>query len=85
MGVYSSFRFFSLFLFFASTRLSLVSLFFPFSPAHLFPSSFSLRKTTKTDSHSVWISGTLQTGLYLDFFYYYLRAWRNNEKLSLPS
>lgn len=33
----------------------------------------------------VWISGTLQTGLYLDFFYYYLRAWRNNEKLSLPS
>lgn len=32
----------------------------------------------------VWISGVLQTGLYLDFFYYYFLAWRNNQKLSLP-
>ena len=39
----------------------------------------------KKKNQPVWISGTLQTGLYLDFFYYYLRAWRNNEKLSLPS
>ena len=43
------------------------------------------KKNTKKKSQPVWISGTLQTGLYLDFFYYYLRAWRNNEKLSLPS
>ena len=36
-------------------------------------------------SLAVWVSGTVQTGLYLDFFYYYLRAWKHNEKLSLPS
>jgi ER lumen protein retaining receptor len=42
-----------------------------------------------TESHYrqwiVWLSGVLQTLLYLDFFYYYIRAWRNNQKLSLPS
>lgn len=32
----------------------------------------------------VWVSGVLQTALYLDFFYYYFLAWRNNQKLSLP-
>jgi ER lumen protein retaining receptor len=33
----------------------------------------------------VWVSGAVQTAIYCDFFYYYLRAWRNNEKLSLPA
>ena len=33
----------------------------------------------------VWGCGALQTALYVDFFYYYARAWRYNEKLSLPS
>lgn len=33
----------------------------------------------------VWISGVVQTGLYLDFFYYYIRSWRANEKLQLPA
>lgn len=32
----------------------------------------------------VWLSGVLQTGLYVDFFYYYFLAWKNNRKLSLP-
>lgn len=35
--------------------------------------------------HAVWISGTVQTALYADFFYYYFRSWQNNEKLSLPT
>ena len=43
------------------------------------------KKKLRPSPSTVWISGALQTGLYLDFFYYYLRAWRNNEKLSLPS
>jgi len=54
----------------------------------LFSFSLSPRKKktiSPNQSPPVWISGTLQTGLYLDFFYFYLRAWRNNEKLSLPS
>mmetsp|Transcript_8203 Transcript_8203/g.29964 ORF Transcript_8203/g.29964 Transcript_8203/m.29964 type:complete len:216 (-) Transcript_8203:1366-2013(-) len=33
----------------------------------------------------VWISGLLQTAIYCDFFYYYLKSWRKNERLSLPS
>mmetsp|Transcript_3622 Transcript_3622/g.13112 ORF Transcript_3622/g.13112 Transcript_3622/m.13112 type:complete len:207 (-) Transcript_3622:87-707(-) len=33
----------------------------------------------------VWISGLIQTGLYCDFFYYYIRSWRKNERLSLPN
>ena len=33
----------------------------------------------------VWISGVLQTGLYIDFFYYYFQAWKNNKKLQLPA
>merc|ERR1712216_608509 len=33
----------------------------------------------------VWVSGAVQTAIYCDFFYYYLRAWRNNEKLNLPA
>eukprot|EP00252_Welwitschia_mirabilis_P027991 TRINITY_DN988_c0_g1_i1.p1 TRINITY_DN988_c0_g1~~TRINITY_DN988_c0_g1_i1.p1 ORF type:complete len:216 (+),score=17.86 TRINITY_DN988_c0_g1_i1:220-867(+) len=31
------------------------------------------------------ISGLVQTALYADFFYYYLKSWKNNEKLQLPS
>ena len=34
---------------------------------------------------AVWVSGLIQTALYLDFFYYYILAWKNNKKLSLPS
>ena len=33
----------------------------------------------------VWLSGLVQTGLYLDFFYYYLQAWKQSKKLQLPS
>jgi ER lumen protein retaining receptor len=33
----------------------------------------------------VWISGIVQTILYIDFFYYYIKSWKNNEKLSLPA
>ena len=32
----------------------------------------------------VWVSGTVQTCVYLDFFYYYVQAWRNNERMKLP-
>jgi len=32
-----------------------------------------------------WISGLVQTILYIDFFYYYLKSWKNNEKLALPA
>ena len=34
---------------------------------------------------AVWISGTVQTVFYCDFFYYYLKSWKNNERLSLPA
>jgi len=33
----------------------------------------------------VWTSGIVQTAIYFDFFYYYIKSWRNNERLSLPS
>lgn len=33
----------------------------------------------------VWISGVVQTLLYVDFFYYYLMCWKNNKKLQLPA
>jgi hypothetical protein len=36
-------------------------------------------------SSAVWISGTVQTIFYCDFFYYYIKSWRNNERLKLPS
>ena len=71
------------FFFFISSRRRRdeVSLLPSFSPSHS-----NTRLFSKPTINTVWISGTLQTGLYLDFFYYYyLRAWRNNEKLSLPS
>ena len=33
----------------------------------------------------VWISGMVQTIFYCDFFYYYLKSFKNNEKLRLPA
>lgn len=33
----------------------------------------------------VWVSGLIQSIIYVDFFYYYIRSWRNNEKLALPN
>ncbi|KAG6546827.1 hypothetical protein Mapa_011680 [Marchantia paleacea] len=43
-----------------------------------------------TDSHYrrkgiTWTSGIVQTLLYADFFYYYIRSWRRNERLNLPA
>uniref|UniRef100_A0A0D6QSA4 ER lumen protein-retaining receptor n=1 Tax=Araucaria cunninghamii TaxID=56994 RepID=A0A0D6QSA4_ARACU len=32
-----------------------------------------------------WVSGLIQTALYADFFYYYFKSWKNNEKLQLPA
>lgn len=33
----------------------------------------------------VWVSGMIQTGIYCDFFYYYIKSWKNNERLTLPA
>lgn len=33
----------------------------------------------------VWLAGTVQTALYADFFYYYVKSWKNNERLKLPA
>lgn len=32
-----------------------------------------------------WGAGIVQTLLYADFFYYYIRSWRRNERLNLPA
>ncbi|KAG9454399.1 hypothetical protein H6P81_007303 [Aristolochia fimbriata] len=32
-----------------------------------------------------WISGLVQTAIYADFFYYYIKSWKNREKLKLPA
>ncbi|CAM8995353.1 unnamed protein product [Rhodiola kirilowii] len=32
-----------------------------------------------------WISGLVQTALYADFFYYYIKSWKNRETLKLPA
>ncbi|KAK1303538.1 ER lumen protein retaining receptor [Acorus calamus] len=32
-----------------------------------------------------WLSGILQTAIYTDFFYYYIRSWKNRETLKLPA
>ncbi|GAB4858186.1 endoplasmic reticulum retention protein [Ancistrocladus abbreviatus] len=32
-----------------------------------------------------WISGVVQTVLYADFFYYYIKSWKNQERLKLPA
>jgi ER lumen protein retaining receptor len=37
----------------------------------------------KTDT-IVWVSGLVQTLLYIDFFYYYIVAKRKGERLVLP-
>jgi ER lumen protein retaining receptor len=42
-----------------------------------------------TDKHLqkraiTWGSGIVQTLIYADFFYYYIRSWRRNERLKLP-
>ncbi|KAI7846116.1 hypothetical protein COHA_000377 [Chlorella ohadii] len=33
----------------------------------------------------VWISGVVQTALYADFFYFYVKAWKHNTRLQLPA
>lgn len=33
----------------------------------------------------VWISGVVQTALYADFFYFYVKAWKQNTRLQLPA
>ncbi|KAJ4953639.1 hypothetical protein NE237_030471 [Protea cynaroides] len=42
-----------------------------------------------TENHHVrwipWLSGLVQTALYADFFFYYIKSWKNNEKLQLPA
>ncbi|XP_024397522.1 ER lumen protein-retaining receptor [Physcomitrium patens] len=42
-----------------------------------------------TESHYrqwiTWMAGLVQTALYADFFYYYFKSWKNNEKLKLPA
>ncbi|CAM6129857.1 unnamed protein product [Calypogeia fissa] len=32
-----------------------------------------------------WGAGIVQTLLYADFFYYYIRSWKRNERLNLPA
>ncbi|CAM6113163.1 unnamed protein product [Calypogeia fissa] len=32
-----------------------------------------------------WGAGVVQTLLYADFFYYYIRSWRRSERLNLPA
>ena len=34
---------------------------------------------------AVWLAGIVQTGLYADFFYYYFKSWKRNERLKLPA
>eukprot|EP00243_Klebsormidium_subtile_P002061 TRINITY_DN1391_c0_g2_i1.p1 TRINITY_DN1391_c0_g2~~TRINITY_DN1391_c0_g2_i1.p1 ORF type:complete len:216 (+),score=37.85 TRINITY_DN1391_c0_g2_i1:168-815(+) len=38
----------------------------------------------KYRQYLVWAAGLVQTGLYADFFYYYLKSWQAGEKLRLP-
>lgn len=42
-----------------------------------------------TESHRVrwipWLSGLIQTAIYADFFYYYIKSWKNREALKLPA
>ncbi|XWS65088.1 hypothetical protein CRYUN_Cryun05aG0060800 [Craigia yunnanensis] len=32
-----------------------------------------------------WLSVLVQTALYANFFYYYIKSWKNHEKLKLPA
>ena len=47
--------------------------------------SHGLSCSSPQSRRTVWISGTVQTVFYCDFFYYYIKSWRNNEKLKLPA
>ncbi|TQD70960.1 hypothetical protein C1H46_043500 [Malus baccata] len=42
-----------------------------------------------TELHRVlwipWISGLVQTALYADFFYYYIKSWKEHKELKLPA
>ncbi|KAF7836517.1 ER lumen protein-retaining receptor-like [Senna tora] len=42
-----------------------------------------------TEIHKIrwipWVSGLVQTALYADFFYYYMKSWKNHEMLKLPA
>ncbi|XP_062093217.1 ER lumen protein-retaining receptor-like [Humulus lupulus] len=42
-----------------------------------------------TEIHKIrwipWLSGLLQTTLYADFFYYYIKSWQKHEELKLPA
>jgi len=42
-----------------------------------------------TESHYrqwiVWISGIVQTAVYVDFFYYYIKSWNTHKKLTIPN
>ncbi|TXG48701.1 hypothetical protein EZV62_024576 [Acer yangbiense] len=35
--------------------------------------------------NTAWMSGLVQTALYADFFYYYIKSWKNREKLKLTA
>ena len=48
------------------------------------PNQTTPSKTHQTNN-TVWLCGVVQTALYADFFYYYYRAWANNERLALPA
>lgn len=45
------------------------------------------RAFTEPNYHQwiTWVSGAVQTALYADFFYYYLKSWKNNVRLHLPA
>ncbi|GBG82918.1 hypothetical protein CBR_g36445 [Chara braunii] len=32
-----------------------------------------------------WMAGMIQTAIYADFFYYYFKSWKKNERLKLPA
>lgn len=40
---------------------------------------------THYKQYIAWVSGIIQTILYADFFYYYVKSWKNNQKLALPA
>ncbi|KAK6232516.1 hypothetical protein SCA6_002589 [Theobroma cacao] len=54
------------------------------------PFAFSLQGSNVNKNfcqmpRTAWISGLVQTALYADFFYYYIKSWKNHEKLKLPA
>lgn len=56
------------------------------SPAciHVSPSGSPILGKLTSMLCTAWVAGLIQTATYADFFYYYIKAWRNNEKLALP-